>query len=143
MKRCQLLLAHCALLSILLVFFGCSEEPTVVAPERLTFLERAERPLMLEEVIAHLGPTHPHRGPLGFGMFYGYAVRGTQRFLEFWYYPPPDPPPGSRTGDAIPLEILLVLEISPGKTDHIIWPRDLIGRAPQPILKATYPEQYK
>jgi len=134
-RACALALCSC--------LWACDEKASVVDHSALSFLARQERPLFYSDIIPRLGSTPFGKGPLGFGLYRGYTLRDSNTFVEFWTYPFPDPPPDVRAGEPIPEEILLVLEIKAGQTPQIIWPKDLVGRNPQPILKATWREIYK
>jgi hypothetical protein len=120
-------------LALLATLSGCDEKPSVVGRERLAFLEHQQEPLLLETVIQRVGPTPPGQGPHGSGPYYGYAVRDTETFVEFWF---------SDGSAEQPDRISMVLETGPDVKAHIIWPKRLVGTNPHEVLRKTWPKMY-
>ena len=80
--------------------------------ERLLFLRDQKAPLSLEAVIHYLGPTPPTVALGGYGSYYGYAVAGSDAFVEFWLSDQPAEQPDV---------ISKVVERTPGKEPRVIW----------------------
>jgi hypothetical protein len=123
------------LLTTVLVSTGCADEkPSVVSRERLAFLEHQQEPLLLNAAIQRMGPSPPGRGPHQFGPYYGYHIRETNTFVEFWFG-------GGPVEDED--KICMVVESSPGAKGRIIWPKRLVGTDPYEILKKEWPKMYQ
>ena len=81
-----------------------------------------------------MGPSPPGRGPRPFGPYYGYHIRETKTFVEFWL-----------GGGPVEEEdkICMVVESSPGVKGRIIWPKRLVGTDPYETLKKEWPKMYQ
>jgi hypothetical protein len=139
-------------LAILSVVTGCGEEKaSTVSRNRLAFLDQQQEPLLLRVVGEHMTSTPPGHGvngptfagsrsdkyvgsgPALMDPYFGYHIRETNTFVEFWM------------GNGPPEEddkIFMVVERSLDGKRRIIWPKRLVGTDPFEMMKQEWPKMY-
>lgn len=92
-----------------------------MAAGKLSFLDTQAKPLLLNEVSAHLGQTE-----MGDGPFYVYQVEGST--VEFWMAPPPPlPSPGASLPTSVAVQIALVIQRPRDGAPKVLWPPEMRG----------------
>ena len=115
---------------------GCREErPTHITSDQIGFLAEQSRPLLMDDVDARLGVTPFDK------MRYRYITPSAA--FDFYLLPyPEDKLKRFRNLQAIPMEVLMVVETQDNSKARIIWPKDLLGADFLSILKQVEPKMF-